>query len=167
MSGPYTYPVAIAVPFDGTEDSDGNPVVPPFASENVRDAIIEARDSATSLARFVIPLSYNGTINNNTFIGYLNTIPGDDSPVILPSDAILREYTFSNKRSNADYTLEFRKNSLTATPFHTVSKVNTQFFYEDTLTELFNAGDQIYVKYKDDGQNAQDISIILFYEKVL
>ena len=167
MAGPFTYPVSVALPFDGTEDSDGNPVVPPFVSENARDAIIEARESAVGSSRFVINLTYNGTIGNNTFIGYLNTIPGNSTPIILPVKCKITEFTFSNQRSNADYTLEFRKNGTGGTPFFSVSKVNTQFFTETAIDEDFNPGDQIFVKYKDNGTNALDVGLLLFFQNIL
>lgn len=164
MSGPFTYPVAVAVPFDGTEDSNGVPVVPVFVSENVRDGIIEARDTAVGLGRFIINLTYNGTINDNTFIGFLNTMPGDTTPIQLAVKSRITEFTFSNLKTNADYTLEFRVNSTVGAAFFSISKVNTQFFTDTTIDQVFNAGDRIYVKYKDDGNNAQDVGMMLSFK---
>lgn len=55
MAGPFTTPVDLSIPFEGIEDSNGNLVEPPFESENVRDAIIEARNTAQShFAQFQI-----------------------------------------------------------------------------------------------------------------
>jgi hypothetical protein len=168
MAGPFNTPVDVSVPFDGTEDSNGAIVSPPFVSQNVRDGIIEARETALGAARYTIPLTYNGNINNNTFIGYLNTIPGNVSPIIFAVKSELQEFTFTNRRSGADYTLEFRRNSTTAIPFFSVTKVNTQFFFQDGLTQGFDPGDQIYVKYvSTGGTDANDIGLILFFKKVL
>lgn len=154
-------------PFDGTEDTAGTPVVPPFTSENARDGIIEARTEALGLPRFTLTLSYNGVISGNTFIGYLNTIPGDTTPVIFPFDCVVEEFTFSNSRSGADYTLEFRKNTTGGAAFFDISKTNTQFFSDATISQSFSEGDQIYIKYIDDGRNAKDVMLILYFRRSL
>jgi len=116
-------------------------------------------------ARFTILLSHNGTPSNNEFIGYTELIPGDDSPVIVGVDATFTGFSFSNNRTGADYTIRFRKNSTVATPFYTTSKTNTQFFSEDLVSpESFTQGDQIYIQYGDDGRNARDLGIILYFK---
>jgi hypothetical protein len=116
-------------------------------------------------ARWSLTLTNNGTYSNNEFIGYTELIPGDDSPIIVGIASQLTDFTFTNNRTNADYTLVFRKNSTTATPFFSVSKVNTQFFTETLGTpETFAAGDQIYIQYQDNGQNARDGVLVLFWK---
>lgn len=168
MAGPFTTPVAESTPFEPERNPDATGQQSNLESENVQDAIEEAYWSAPgSIARFTLTLMHNGTVGNGTFFGYSDLISGDDTPVVLPRKSQFTEFTFSNNRSNADYTLEFRKNTLTGTPFLSVSKTNTQFFYEDGLTELFNPGDQIYVKYVDNGKNARDVSIVLFFQNVV
>jgi hypothetical protein len=167
MPSPFTTQVGASTPFDGTEETDGTPVSPVFASDNVRDGIIEAREEALGLPRFTLNLSYNGVIANNTFIGYLNTIPGNTTPVTFPFDCVVEEFTFSNSRTGADYTLEFRKNTTGGAAFFDISKVNTQFFSDITISETFSAGDSIYIKYKDDGRNAKDVVIVLYFRRTL
>lgn len=131
--------------------------------DNVQDAIGTGINTAIQTPRYTIPLLYNGTVGNNEFIGYTNLLPGDSTPIIIPVKSSLQEYTFSNGNSNADYTIELRKNSTTATVFNTVSKTNTQFFVESSIGESFLAGDEIYIKYLDNGNNANDVAIILTF----
>lgn len=114
------------------------------------------------VGRYALPLIYNGTLSDGTFIGYLNTVNGLDTPIIIPRDSVLKDLTFSNRNSNADYTLYLRKNSPTATPFHTITKTNTASFTELDIDESFLAGEAIYIEYQDDGQNANDAVIVLF-----
>jgi len=167
MAGPFTTPVAESVPFEAERNPDFNGLPGPLVAENVQDAIEEVYNLSPGNARFTITLTHNGAVSNNTFIGYLNTIPGNNSPVILAIDCQLNEFTFTNNRSGADYTLEFRKNSTTATPFLTVSKTNTQFFAEQGIAENFNSGDQVYVKCLDDGLNPRDVVICMYFRKIL
>jgi len=167
MPSPFTTQVGASTPFDGTEETDGTPVSPAFVSENVRDGIIEAREEALGLPRFTLALTYSGVISNNTYIGYLNTLPGDTTPVVFPFDCVVEEFTFSNSRSGADYTLEFRKNTTGGTAFFDISKVNTKFFSDVTISQAFSAGDQIYIKYKDDGRNAKDVVLVLYFRRSL
>ena len=135
--------------------------------KNIQDALDESAenaDTALNTPRFTIPLIYNGTPGNNEFIGYSNLIPGDDTPIVVPIDSVLQEYTFSNKNSNADYTIELRRNSTTAAVFDTTSKVNTLSFVQSGITQAFTAGDTIYIKYIDDGSNASDMVIVLLFK---
>lgn len=117
-------------------------------------------------ARFTISLQHNGSVSGGTFFGYNELIPGNTTPIIIPIASILKGYSFSNSSAAADYTLYFRKNSTVATPFHSVSKVNTQYFAETITDQSFSAGDQIYVSYQDDGGNATDVGITLFFQAV-
>lgn len=121
---------------------------------------------AAFAARYTLTLQHNGTVGNGTFFGYSNLLPGDATPVLAPINSVFKGFTFSNANSGADYTLEFRKNSTTGTVFYTISKVNTQFFTQDVPDESFNAGDAIYVKYVDDGNNASDAGIVLYYQVI-
>lgn len=154
--------VADSVPFDN--NPNGTPVFTATDPSTVQEAI-EASGEKGQLAldtpRYTILLQNNGTLSNGTFIGYDSLIPGDSTPVIIPVDSQILEFTFSNSSSDADYTLEFRKNGTAVATFYSVSKVNTQFFTDNTIDEIFNAGDQIYIKYVDDGNNASDAVIML------
>jgi len=149
-------PEAVDITFDDT-DVD-------FTASELQTATKEAANSASlalQLPIYTILLQYNGTVSGGTFIGYDSLIDGLSTPIVIPIKSEFRAFTFSNSRSNADYTLRFRKNSSTATPFFTISKTNTQFFNQDGISEIFNAGDTIFIEYGDDGTNASDAVIVL------
>lgn len=154
--------VADSVPFDN--EPEGTPVFTTSSPTTVQEAI-EASGEKGQLAldtpRYTILLQNNGTVSGGTFIGYDSLIPGDSTPVIIPVDSEILEFTFSNSRANADYTLNFRKNGTGAANFYSVSKTNTQFFADNTISETFDAGDEIYIQYQDDGNNASDVVILL------
>lgn len=146
--------VARGTPFDNSTNG--------YTSTNVQEAIEEGVGTALETPIYTILLQHNGTVSNGTWLGYDSLLPGDATPVIIPRNSEFTRFTFSNANSSADYTLTFRKNSLVATPFLTVSRTNTQFFsYTLSPEELFSAGDQIYIQYQDDGQNASDAVILL------
>jgi len=159
--------VAASIPFDN--EPEGTPIFTQSSPETVQEAISaggEKAQTALDTPRYTILLQNNGTVSDNTFIGYNSLIPGDATPVIVPVQSEFLEFTFSNARTDADYTLEFRRNTLVGTPFFSVSKVNVQFFSQDNIDEPFNAGDQIYVKYIDDGTNASDAVILLTFRAI-
>jgi hypothetical protein len=115
-------------------------------------------------ARYTITLQSQGTIANGYFYGYSNNIPGDSTPVIIPANSTLLEFTFANSQSTADYSLLFRKNGTGVATFYTVSKTNTQFFADDTINQTFLQGDEIYVQHQTDGQNSRDVAIVLLFQ---
>jgi hypothetical protein len=136
----------------------------PYEADSVQDALVQTTTVAFS-AIFPIILQHNGSVGNNTFFGYANTINGLDTPIVIPVNSVFVNFTFSNKSSSADYTIEFRKNTSSGTAFYSVSKTNTQFFVEVLGSpESFNAGDTIYVKYVDDGGNANDVGLVLNFK---
>ena len=164
MSGPFTYPVSVAVPFDGTEDSDGNPVSPPFVSENARDGIIEARQTAPGKARSTITLLHNGTISDGFWHGYSDLIPSNNSPIILPWDCELLEYTFTANRTSMDGRMDFYLNGtgggsiIYGIQFNNVNRTLT-----DNPNLTFSAGDLLRLRWVDEGQNPRDAVSVLFF----
>lgn len=151
-----TIPYAGDIPFDNSTNG--------YLSTNVQDAIEEGVTEALETPLFPMPLTYNGTINDGHFYGRSSLIPGDTTPLIVPADALFTRYTWSNGNSLADFTLIFRKNSTVATPFLTVSYVDTKFdAYELVTPQSFDIGDEIYIEHQDDGQNAQDVDFSLYF----
>lgn len=158
MPGPFTFPVAQATPFDGSD------ATPAFTAENVKDGIIEARETAQGKARVSIPCIWNGTVSNGAWVGYSNLVPSDLSPIILPWNCTLREVSFSANRTSMDGEMDFYKNG-TATGdivyTETFSNVNrTKVFLPD---EDFSAGDLLRMRWVDQGQNPRDLALILFF----
>ena len=133
-----------------------------FTAVTVQDAIDEGDDFAKNDVVFTIVLTHNGTVSNNTFIGYSSLIPGDSTPIVIPKKSRLQGFAWSNSNSGADYTLELRKNGTGVTPFFSVSKVNTQFFVQNDINEDFETADEFYMKYIDNGTNASDATVLLF-----
>lgn len=135
-----------------------------FVARDVQSAIEESFNQANA-AIYPLSILHNGTVGNGTFFSYSNLTPG--TPIIVPINSEFLGFTFSNSNANADYTLEFRNNSDVGATFEVVTKVNTQFFVDLLATpEPFNAGDFISIKYIDDGQNASDVAITLFFRAV-
>lgn len=164
MSGPFTFPVAQAVPFDGTETSDGNPVTPPFSAENTRDAIVEARETAIGKARVSIILLHNGTLGNGFWHGYSEIIPSDTTPIVIPWNCILREYTFSANRNSMDGRMDFYLNGTGAGDIvYSVQFNNVDTILTDFPEITLNAGDLLRLRWVDQGQNPNDVSSVLFF----
>lgn len=168
MAGPFTYPVSQSLPFEKERNPDFTGQQSQLEAENAQDAIEEAYWKAPgSIARYTLTLLHNGTVSNGTFLGYSELINGEATPIIIPRKSLFTEFTFSNDRSNADYALEFRKNSTVAAPFLIVSKDNEQAFVESGIDEEFAAGDIIYIKYVDEGTNARDVAIVLYFQNLI
>jgi len=168
MAGPFTAPVDISVPFDGTEDSDGIEVVPPFESENVRDGIIEARNTAVGIPRFTVNCTSNGIVGNNEWLGPNELMPNTPM-VVFPFNAKIEEISWANQNSEPRFHIEFRRNSKTGTIFHTltVDTTNPGYGYETGLDLDFAPGEVIYAQYKDDGQNCSDFAMTLWLSRVI
>ena len=164
MSGPFTFPVAVAVPFDGTEDSQGTPVAPPFVSENTRDGIIEARDQSVSRIRTAISLIHNGTMSNGFWHGYSDLLNSQNTPIVIPWNCTLLEYTFSANRNSMDGIMNFYKNGTGAGQIvHSVQFNNVNTTLVDTPNISFNAGDLLRLRWVDQGQNPRDVASVLFF----
>lgn len=139
-------------------------------SINLEDAVYEAAttaDDALNAPRYTITLQHKAQISNGTFFGYTELMPGNTTPIILPIESRLEEVTFSNSAINADFALEFRINTTTGTPFYTQSFTNTQTSVISGLTQIFNSGDAIYIKYVDNGDNASDAVLVLYMRAVI
>jgi hypothetical protein len=138
---------------------------PGFDADNVGDAVIETGD-AVAVLTVPIPLINNGTMSANTFIGYSNLLPGDSTPIVSPLTGSFSGFTWSNSKTDCDFALEFRLDTTTATPFFTWSVDNTQTAEVDLVTpEMVTGGQKFFIKYIDEGTNAQDVAIILKFRK--
>ena len=132
--------------------------------DNVQDGLANVGDLVATLV-VPIPLVYNGNLSNNEFIGYNNLVSGDDTPIVSPLNGNFTGFTFSNSRNSADFALEFRRGSTTATPFFTWSVDNTRnAAIEIPTPEPFSLGEEIYIKYIDEGTNASDAGIVLLFK---
>ena len=162
MAGPFTTPVAESVPFDGTTDTNGNPLDPPFVSEDVKAAIIEARDTAQGIAaRFTLTLISNGWVSDDEWITYSELTP--DIWIQLPFKCELMEYTWANKKTNRSFDLEFYKNGLNNSDIFLTEQIrNQEYGYRTGINTMLNAGDRVRIKYKDQGNNCSDLVVVLY-----
>jgi hypothetical protein len=133
MAGPYVGKVAASTPFDGTEDTDGNPVTPPFVSDNVRDAIIEVRDySDSSGIGGLVQLDFfgNGNLNNKWLGNGQSSHISNVLPLIVLQDSILHGYSFINEIDDADIDIELYVNGTLVKTFEVRNK---RFQYEEGI----------------------------------
>ena len=156
MAASFTFPVSLAIPFDGSD------AVPPFVSDNAQDAIIEARETAQGKARATIGSLHNGIMSNNFWIGYTENINSFDTPFVIPWNATLKEVSFSNL-NDADGEIDFYKNGTTATEIiytEIFTAAKTKIFVPDfTLV----SGDLLRLRWKDTGTNPKDVAIMMFF----
>ena len=140
---------------------------PDFSSDNVRDAIKEAKQNAEGFPRAGIRSFYNGTMSNNEWLGPSDLLPNTPL-VVFPVKTKLKEITWSNQRPNVEFHIEFRKNSRTDPIFYTltVTDPNSGFGFVSGLDFVFDPGETIHAQYKDDGQNASDFDLIIWISRI-
>lgn len=150
-------PVAQAIPFDNTSATG-------FTSDNVQDAIAEAKSDAIALPRYTIVTVFNGTVSNSQWLGYSNLLPGDDTPILVPTKARLREVTFANSNSAVDGTLNLYKNGLASGNIFDGLNIVNQQNVSFSVDELFQAGDVLRGRWVDTGTNPSDAAIVYFFQ---
>lgn len=85
MPGPFTTPVAPSVPFDSSIADP--PASPAFSSDNVLDAIIEARNFAPGTAsRFAVVMGRNGNVSNK-WLQMFDSIDSNVTPFVAAETA--------------------------------------------------------------------------------
>jgi len=126
-------------------------------------AIEESLGTAISTIVIPITLVYNGTLSNGDWITYSNLTP--DTRVAAPIDSTFLGFTWSNSRSSLEFDLVFRKNGRTQTPFYTYQIRNSpnKFAQVTGLDYDFDAGDIIDIEYIDQGTNASDMALVIFF----
>lgn len=161
------------VAFEGSSSTtiEGDSGVMKFKdSDNPTPVTLKELKDGADLAvvgRYVIPIIWNGTVSDGTFYGYSNLLPGDNTPISIVRDSVFKDFSWSNSNSGADFALIFRKNSTTATPFYTTpNQTNKQTLDILDVDESFNAGDKIYIEHDDQGGNASDVGMMLFFQNV-
>jgi hypothetical protein len=94
MAGPFTYPVAEALPFDGSS------AVPAMVSENAQDGIIEARDNAEGTAAgYVIGCGKSSNVSNG-FLEFFDSLASDQNPFVFNIGNKLTGFSVSTKTSS-------------------------------------------------------------------
>lgn len=151
--------VADSVPFDNTGNG--------FSSDNVQEAIEEAKQNAEGFPRAGIRSTYNGTVSNNQWLGPSELL-ANTPLVVFPVNTKLNEITWSNQTTNVQFRVQFRKGSRTGAIFYTltVTSPNPGYGFVSGLTETFAPGDTIHAQYIDDGTNASDMDLILWISRI-
>jgi hypothetical protein len=159
MGAPFTFPVAEAVPFDGTEATPT-----PFVAENVKDGIIEARNSAPGKARVTIPCIHNGTLSNGFWIGYSELVSSDTTPIVIPWNSRLKEVSFSANRNSMDGQMDFYVNGTSVGDIvYSESFVNVNRVKVFLPDFALSANDLLRMRWVDNGQNPRDMALMLFF----
>lgn len=152
--------VAEGVPFDSEE----------FNSDNVQDAIIEAKQNAEGFPRAGIPLIYNGTVSNNDLISYSNLT--SNTPIVFPVNTKLNEVSFSNDRASIECDLEFWRGGVSSGVLVKTISVSTgaggfsQVFDLNVDDITFNASEILQIRYIDQGTNARDMALVLWISRI-
>lgn len=102
MPGPFTMPVAVSVPFDGSGAS------PAFSSLNVQDGILEARDTAvgTSAKGFIF-CAYVGNANVGRYLEFFNNIDSNSAPLLFVGATKVIRIVSATTATNATCTIGF------------------------------------------------------------
>lgn len=124
MSGPFTSPVAIAIPFepDRNPQYDGNAGPSGILSINVQDAIEEAKADALANDRFLLLTQYGGNANVGRYLEWYTSQSSLTSPVYFSSGARLLNVTCQTTAATATCTIGiFDVNISTVTPVYSFS----------------------------------------------
>lgn len=150
------------IPFDNDTNN--------FDAEDAQAAIEEARDSAAGFPRSGLALVQNGTMGNNDLISYSNLTP--QTPILFPVNTQINELTFANNRNSVECDIEIwdglvNVGTLVKTvSISTGSGIKTQAVDLNADNLTFNAGDEIQLRYKDQGTNARDMVIVLWISRI-
>lgn len=112
-------------------------------------------------------LFHNGNMSNNQRVGYSNQV---NNPVVVGFRSRLNRVTTIDKKSNEDFALDFFQGSGDGgnnNGFHRHTVVNSSPNLSIVSGgPVFEAGDIIDIYYRDEGQNASDLNVGLFFEAV-
>lgn len=124
MSGPFTSPVAIAIPFEPDRDPQYGGTAGPsgILSINVQDAIEEAKADALANDRFLLLTHYGGNANVGRYLEWYPAEASLTSPVYFSSGARLLNITCQTTAAAATCTIGiFDVNVSTVTPVYSFS----------------------------------------------
>lgn len=138
-----------------------------FIATNVQDAIVEARDTAVGKARFAMVFVHNGTVGNNTWLGFSELVPSNTTPLVVPVNCKLNELAMSFNGANVDGVLRIFKNG-TANPANVI--YSNTFTNQSTLKLMTGlnlslvAGDLLRAQWADAGDNPNDVALQWFFQ---
>jgi hypothetical protein len=141
MSGPFTSPVAIAIPFepDRNPQYGGNAGPSGITSINVQDAIEEAKADALANDRFLVLPSYGGNANTGRYLEVWGGQASDVSPIFFSVSARILSVTLQTTSAQATCNLGiFDLNVSSVVPVYTLVMTNQKRvqFVGDPLAAL-------------------------------
>ena len=141
-------------PFDNATNS--------FTSTEAQSAIEEARDAATGKIQYLVSINRNGVMSNGDWFGRNEVMPNSASYVANRAITLIG-ISWSNSKADRDFDLEFYKNGRTTTKFRTYEARNLTLGYDFGWTDSFSAGDYLDIKYIDQGDNASDMGLDIYW----
>ena len=128
MAGPFTYPVAQSIPFEANRPADRafGGVPSELQSENVQDAIEEAKVDAINNDRFITLCSYGGNALNCRYLEFFPGIASDEAQIFLAAASRILTIT-ARTTANSTCTIGFFDLNISSTvPVYTVTFSATQ-----------------------------------------
>jgi hypothetical protein len=107
MPGPFTFPVAQAIPFEPLRNPGYGGVPSDIESDNVQDAIEEAKADALANDRFLILPGYGGNANTGRYLEIWPNQASDISPIYLSVSSRLLSVTLQTTAAQATCDLGF------------------------------------------------------------
>lgn len=126
MPGPFTSPVALSTPFEPNRNPQygGNVGPSGITSENVQDAIEEAKADALANDRFLVLGFYGGNANTGRYLEFFAGSASDVSPIFVAVTSRLLTVTFQTTSASATATLGFFDlNVSSVTPVYSLALV--------------------------------------------
>lgn len=148
MAGPFTFPVAQAVPFESNRNGSG------LQSQDVQSAIEEVKNDAIDNDRYQVSVFYNGNANNGRYLEAFPGIDTFDAPIIIPENSVIRTVTLGTVSNSGPFSVSLFKTTNLTTPILTLtlnSGVDRQVF--QNLTVMLNSLDQIAVRITSGSRN--------------
>ena len=114
-----------------------------------------------------VTIVHNGTLSGNQLVGSSNLV---NIPIAVGFRSRLSRVSSNNSRNGADFSLDFFRNK--------TDQGNNNGFYRYDVNNnnpkfdvvsggpTFEAGDLLYIYYRDTGLNARDLALNLYFEAV-
>lgn len=114
---------AYDTPFDNTNELAINAGI---ESDNVFDAIIEAKNDALNNDRFLLLCSYNGNANTGRYLEFFNGIDSNNAPILLTASSKCLSIVIASTAIHTASIGFFNLNVSSVTPVYTASFVAQQ-----------------------------------------
>jgi hypothetical protein len=165
MPSPFTTPVAQSVPFEPNRNPQwgGNPGPSGIQSDNVQDAIEEAKADAIANDKFVLLASYGGNANSGRFLEAFSGQDTSIAPIWLVASSNLFAVTLQTTAASATCTVGLFDYMISTTvPVYTVVMSGVKRVqYSGTPLAVFSAGALLTVKVISGSINQPSMQITL------